>query len=295
MSKPTSQRNIKKSSYRILADYFQFHNYQEHICVDDFVDEIIPALAQIEFETLDNRSVEQLCSDIKDMGFEVFDEISSVLNTGVWSNKQIKTLAVFPQDTLLLRDRHHDWIPYWATHHKKDLSKEYTNMCGIMLDCYALTVRRFNENLKVIGRVNKILEKLGVDVEKLHADIEKNHSVFSTSYLPVSLSCISNNSSKENKAMFSALHNPIWLSKAQNVLPPVVIGTLGAFCEVLGWGGSDPSVPVCAVSNRKLREVSCNSLAAVAVEQRYNELRTRAKFLKITDLVQKPLTSKRKM
>ena len=289
---PKQPKYATDNSYSAMREYVDYHNHQEYIPFDEFISVVVPAVAQFRPQTLPSSFECQMQADVVRYGCLHFEEISQILSKGKWNEEAIGRLAPQPHTTCLTGE----WLPYWIEHNPQKVEEEYNDLCGLALHCESLTSTELSKTLKNIQLVNIQLLKNGVDLQKWHTKIERNHSEYSSYYIPCTLIHIFENSARYNTKMFSALNNPKIMSKATEILPPVVMGTLEALRCVLGWGEAESQLPVCKVSTAEVKKC-CHDYQkfAAGVGQHYKNLQLRAKLFHSTIVEQKLSTPKRKL
>lgn len=289
---PKHPKTANDTAYSVMREYVDYHNHQECIPFDEFISVVVPAVAQFQPQTLPSAFECQMQADVVRYGCLHFEKISQILSNGKWSKETIGRLS--PQPNLYSLTG--EWLPYWIEHNLQKVEEEYTDLCGIALHCESLTSTELSKTLKNIQHVNRNLLKNGVDLQKWHAKIERNHNRYSLHYMPYTLIHIFENTPRYNTKMFSALNNPKIMSKAAEVLPPVVVGTLEALRSVLGWGDMASQLPICKFSTTEVKEC-CNDYKkfAAGVGQHYKNLQLRAKLVHSTIVEQKLPTPKRKL
>lgn len=292
MPKIVKKAMTHKCPYEIVREYFDYHNHQEFISYDEFILEIVPAIAQFQPADLPRNFEQQLRCDVAYYGGEEFQELSKILKNGGWSQSSINQLAPTPYAYNLTAE----WIEHWIFHDLKNLQQGYAQMCASVFDLNELTSRRLAQTLKEIEAINKILLKHGVDLAAWHRHIERNHRECSSRSLPKILSSIFQNTPTRNNTMFSAFKNPTIMDKSVHILPPVVAGTLHALREILGWGGAPVDLPICKVSWSELEYGIDVKDFDNKIGQHYKNLQLRAQlFQSTTPSHPKIATPQRKM
>lgn len=265
----------KKSARCIMEDFFFYHNYQEIIFFEDFISEIVPAIAQFGSSDLPRNFEEQLRCEVENYDIETFEQIQSILLKGKWTRDMVKRLAPKPHSTQLCSD----WVEYWIKNDLQNLEKSYRGLCEEALLGEYLTSRKLAETLKIFENVNQTLIKNGIDLIVWHKKIEKNHRSYFSQTVPSTLVTIYENSPSVNSKTFSALNNTQIMEKAADVLPPIVVGTLQAFKDVLGWGGASIDLPICNISNTAFGAFDIDRKDFEnRIGQRYKNLQLRCKI-----------------
>lgn len=281
----------QKSARRIMEDYFFYHNYKEIIFFEDFISEIVPAIAQFGFSDLPTHFEEQLRCEVQHYNLSDFYHMQVVLLNGKWTGDMVKRLAPKP-DFAELRS---DWVGYWIKNDLKNLEKAYQFLCEEALMWECLTSRKLATIVKTVEDVNKILILNGVDLTSWHKKIENKHRSCSSKTVPYTLITIYENSPSVNAKEFSALNNSKIMEKAAEVLPPVIVGTLQAFKDILGWGVCPIDLPICRISNTAFASFDIDRKGfESSIGQHYKNLQLRLHLIQEATL-QTTVSKKRKM
>lgn len=139
--------------------------------------------------------------------------------------------------------------------------------------------------LKDIACINSALVHNGIDIALWHQRIESNHHSYSAQLIPDVLAQIFSNTTRANNNIFSGLKNHNTMSKAVATLPPVLIGTMEAFSDILGWSCASSHLLVCDMSPAHIKAF-CKKYTTIdydkfdaTVGTQYKNLQQRAQLL----------------